>query len=315
MDPVHWLLWQFHWNYSADNIPGSADHSLELAEYNSDSAGYNSDFADHTPVHTHSCLVHHRKYSAPDSHFCMDRSDMNLPHPLLCWFCRLHIFFWLHFFFRQHIFFWLHFFCRLLYLCCIFCYVICCLFLHLWYRFHLLYRLLRPAIQGKTYNYPVSPDNSSYISSSLPRFHKSQFSLSQSTDQFAHLFVLRLYFLYHNINITKKLVSSLKINTFLFPNGFLPSVLQFPHQDNPEDNFSDLPACPDALLWVLLMPTQSLLSDLAATFCEPPAPWWHLPQVHLMCYCYICIPSATCDWLLNILICCFCFFSYRRYKC
>ena len=53
---------------------------------------------------------------------------------------------------------------------------------------------------------------------------------------------------YHNINITKKLVSSLKINTFLFPNGFLPSVLQFPHQDNPEDNFSDLPACPDALL-------------------------------------------------------------------
>ena len=105
-----------------------------------------------------------------------------------------------------------------------------------------------PRNSGKTYNYPVSPDNSSYISSSLPRFHKSQFSLSQSTDQFAHLFVLRLYFLYHNINITKKLVSSLKINTFLFPNGFLPSVLQFPHQDNPEDNFSDLPACPDALL-------------------------------------------------------------------
>ena len=105
-----------------------------------------------------------------------------------------------------------------------------------------------PRNSGKTYNYPVSPDNSSYISSSLPRFHKSQFSLSQSTDQFAHLFVLRLYFLYHNINITKKLVSSLKINTFLFPNGFLPSVLQFPHQDNPEDNFSDLPAYPDALL-------------------------------------------------------------------
>ena len=105
-----------------------------------------------------------------------------------------------------------------------------------------------PRNSGKTYSYPVSPDNSSYISSSLPRFRKSQFSLSQSTDQFAHLFVLRLYFLYHNINITKKLVSSLKINTFLFPNGFLPSVLQFPHQDNPEDNFSDLPACPDALL-------------------------------------------------------------------
>ena len=105
-----------------------------------------------------------------------------------------------------------------------------------------------PRNSGRTYNYPVSPDNSSYISSSLPRFRKSQFSLFQSTDQFAHLFVLRLYFLYHNINITKKLVSSLKINTFLFPNGFLPSVLQFPHQDNPEDNFSDLPACPDALL-------------------------------------------------------------------
>ena len=105
---------------------------------------------------------------------------------------------------------------------------------------------LNDATSGE--NYLVSPDNSSYISSSLPRFRKSQFSLSQSTDQFAHLFVLRLYFLYHNINITKKLVSSLKINTFLFPNGFLPSVLQFPHQDNPEDNFSDLPACPDALL-------------------------------------------------------------------
>ena len=105
-----------------------------------------------------------------------------------------------------------------------------------------------PRNSGRTYNHLVSPDNSSYISSSLPRFRKSQFSLSLSTDQFAHLFLLRPYFLYHNINSIKKLLSSLKINTFLFLNGFLPSVLQFSHQDNPEDNFSDLPACPDALL-------------------------------------------------------------------
>ena len=104
-----------------------------------------------------------------------------------------------------------------------------------------------PRNLGRTYSYPVSPDNSSYISSSLPRFRKSQFSLSLSTDQFARLFLLRPYFLYHNINNIKKLVTSLKINTFLFLNGFLPSVLRFPHQDNPEDNFSDLPACPDAL--------------------------------------------------------------------
>ena len=214
MEPSSLASVAFHWNYSADNIPGFADHSLDPAEYN-------SDFADHTPVHTHSCLIHHRKYSAPESHFCMDRSDMNLPHPLAVLVLSAALFLPAAHLLLAALFLpAAHLLLTALFLSA----AVPLLYLLLCYLLSLPLPVIQvpssvpaasPRNSDRTYNYPISPDNSSYISSSLPHFRKSQFSLFQSTDQFAHLFVLRLYFLYHNINITKKLVSSLKINTFL----------------------------------------------------------------------------------------------------
>ena len=63
------------------------------------------------------------------------------------------------------------------------------------------------------------------------------------------------------------------------------------------------------------MPTQPLLSDLAQTFCEPPAPWWSPAQVHLMWLLLHLHSSQSCGLSSQYIDLLFLLLSYRRYKC
>ncbi len=183
---------------------------------------------------------------------------MNLPHPWLCWFCRVHIFSGYASADSTSLLTALFLPAAPLLLTALFL-PGCCTSAVSSVMLSVLYSFtcdtgsifctgcFAPQL-GQNLDYPVSPDNSSYISFSLPRFRKSQFSLSQSTDQFAHLFVLD-FISYIITLISPKNYISLKINTFLFPNGFLPSVLQFPHQDNPK------------IIFQIYLPAQMLSSE------------------------------------------------------